>query len=153
MLVVTAEASERNKGPILEVLQQEFAASRSVLEIGSGTGQHAVHFAAHLPQLSWQPSEVTALLPALAERIRVAAAANLSEPLALDVREVPWPVAQVDAIFSANTLHIMGWSAVQDFFPPELFNRIDRVVAFAPLKPAEFVIIKIAQLAGQTQTS
>jgi cyclopropane fatty-acyl-phospholipid synthase-like methyltransferase len=116
MLVVTAEASERNKGPILEVLQQEFAASRSVLEIGSGAGQHALHFAAHLPQLSWQPSEVAALQPALAEGIRLAPAANLREPLALDVRELPWPVAQVDAIFSANTLHIMGWSAVQDFF-------------------------------------
>jgi hypothetical protein len=116
MLVVTAEASERNKGPILEVLRQEFAASRSVLEIGSGAGQHAVHFAAQLPQLTWQPSEVAALLPGLAERIRLAGAANLREPLALDVREVPWPVTPVDAIFSANTLHIMGWSAVQDFF-------------------------------------
>ena len=116
MLVVTAEASERNKGPILEVLRQEFAASRSVLEIGSGAGQHAVYLAAQLPQLTWQPSEVPALLPELAQRIRLAGAPNLREPLALDVRAVPWPVAPVDAIFSANTLHIMGWNAVQDFF-------------------------------------
>jgi cyclopropane fatty-acyl-phospholipid synthase-like methyltransferase len=116
MLVVTAEASERNKGPILEVLRQEFAASRSVLEIGSGAGQHAVYFAAQLPQLTWQPSEVAALLPELAERIRFAGAPNLREPLALDVRALPWPVAPVDAIFSANTLHIMAPEAVQQFF-------------------------------------
>ncbi|HEV3286666.1 MAG TPA: DUF938 domain-containing protein, partial [Steroidobacteraceae bacterium] len=70
-MLVTAEACERNKAPILEVLRAEFAATRSVLEIGSGTGQHAVHFAAHLPHLSWQPSEVAALLPALAERVRL----------------------------------------------------------------------------------
>ena len=59
---------------------------------------------------------LAALLPELAERIRLAGAPNLREPLALDVRAVPWPVAPVDAIFSANTLHIMGWNAVQDFF-------------------------------------
>jgi cyclopropane fatty-acyl-phospholipid synthase-like methyltransferase len=115
-MLVTAEACERNKAPILEVLRTEFAASRSVLEIGSGTGQHAVHFAAHLPHLSWQPSEVAALLPALAERVRLEGSPNLRLPIALDVRATPWPHAEADAIFSANTLHIMGWDAVEDFF-------------------------------------
>ncbi|HTB67616.1 MAG TPA: DUF938 domain-containing protein [Steroidobacteraceae bacterium] len=115
-MLVTAEACERNKAPILEVLRTEFAASRSVLEIGSGTGQHAVHFAAHLPHLSWQPSEVAALLPALAERVRLEGSANLRLPIALDVRATPWPHAEADAIFSANTLHIMGWDEVEDFF-------------------------------------
>jgi cyclopropane fatty-acyl-phospholipid synthase-like methyltransferase len=115
-MLVTAEACERNKAPILEVLRTEFAASRSVLEIGSGTGQHAVHFAAHLPHLSWQPSEVAALLPALAERVRLEGSPNLRLPIGLDVRATPWPHAEADAIFSANTLHIMGWNEVEDFF-------------------------------------
>ena len=115
-MLVTAEACERNKAPILEVLRTEFAATRSVLEIGSGTGQHAVHFAAHLPHLSWQPSEVAALLPALAERVRLEGSPNLRSPIALDVRATPWPHAEADAIFSANTLHIMGWEEVEDFF-------------------------------------
>jgi cyclopropane fatty-acyl-phospholipid synthase-like methyltransferase len=115
-MLVTAEACERNKAPILEVLRTEFAASRSVLEIGSGTGQHAVHFATHLPQLSWQPSEIAALLPGLAERVRLEGSPNLRPPIALDVRAAPWPYRGADAIFTANTLHIIGWDAVEDFF-------------------------------------
>ncbi len=115
-MLVTAESCERNKGPILGVLRRELAGARTVLEIGSGTGQHAVYFAAQLPQLSWQASEVPALLPGLEERLRLAGAPNLPAPLALDVRTTPWPLAPVDAIFSANTLHIMGMDGVRDFF-------------------------------------
>ena len=114
-MLTLSEACERNKGPILEVLRSEFAASRSVLEVGSGTGQHAVHFAAHLPHLTWQPSELGEHLAPLAERIRLEGTANLRAPIALDAREHPWPVAPVDAVFSANTLHIMAWSAVRAF--------------------------------------
>ena len=66
-MLVTAEACERNKGPILDVLRRELDRPGEVLEIGSGTGQHAVHFAAGLPHLSWQPSEVAAV-PATARR-------------------------------------------------------------------------------------
>jgi cyclopropane fatty-acyl-phospholipid synthase-like methyltransferase len=115
-MLVTAESCERNKGPILEVLRHEFVAARSVLEIGSGTGQHAVHFAAHLPGLTWQASEVPALLPALEARLRLAGSDRLPAPLALDVRKLPWPGGPVDALFSANTLHIMGMDGVRDFF-------------------------------------
>jgi cyclopropane fatty-acyl-phospholipid synthase-like methyltransferase len=115
-MLVTAESCERNKGPILEVLRREFVAARSLLEIGSGTGQHAVHFAAHLPGLTWQASEVPALLPALAARLRLAGSDRLPAPLALDVRKLPWPGGPVDALFSANTLHIMGLDGVRDFF-------------------------------------
>jgi cyclopropane fatty-acyl-phospholipid synthase-like methyltransferase len=115
-MLVTAEACERNKAPILEVLRTELAASRAVLEIGSGTGQHAAYFAAQLPQLTWQPSEVAAFLPALAERVRLEGSPNLRAPIALDVRATPWAHAEADAIFTANTLHIMGWDAVEDFF-------------------------------------
>jgi SAM-dependent methyltransferase len=115
-VLTSSEACERNKGPILEVLRSEFATSRSVLEVGSGTGQHAVYFATHLPQLAWQPSELGASLAPLAARIRLEGAPNLRAPLELDVRALPWPVPAVDAVFSANTLHIMAWGAVPDFF-------------------------------------
>src|SRR5207302_457425 len=100
-VLMLSEACERNKGPILEVLRSELATSSSVLEVGSGTGQHAVHFAAHLPHLTWQTSELGEQLAPLAERIRLEGTANLRAPIALDVREHPWPVALVDAVFCA----------------------------------------------------
>jgi len=115
-VLAVSEACERNKGPILAVLERELAASRSVLEIGSGTGQHAVHFTRHLPHLSWQPTELGAELSALAERVRLEGPPNLRPALALDVRTHPWPVGRADAVFSANTLHIMAWDAVEHFF-------------------------------------
>ena len=115
-MLAVSEACERNKGPILAVLGGELAASRSVLEIGSGTGQHAVHFARHLPYLSWQPTEVSSELAPLEERILAEGPPNLRPALALDVRVHPWPVERVDAVFSANTLHIMAWDAVEHFF-------------------------------------
>jgi cyclopropane fatty-acyl-phospholipid synthase-like methyltransferase len=111
-----SDACERNKGPILAILASAFAHSRKVLEIGSGTGQHAVHFAAHLPHLTWQPSDTGAYLEGLRERIAHAGTPNLLPPLELDVRDLPWQVEPVDAIFTANTLHIMGWAAVKDLF-------------------------------------
>ena len=111
-----SDACERNQDPILAVLRSEFALSRSVLEIGSGTGQHAVYFATHLPQLSWQPTEMPPVSDSLGERIRLAHLPNLRPPLALDVRQLPWPASRADAVFSANTLHIMSWEAVGDFF-------------------------------------
>jgi cyclopropane fatty-acyl-phospholipid synthase-like methyltransferase len=115
-VLAVSEACERNKGPILAVLAGELAASRAVLEIGSGTGQHAVHFATHLSHLTWQPSEVRAQLPPLVERITREAPPNVRAALALDVRDDPWPRGDFDAVFSANSLHIMAWSAVQEFF-------------------------------------
>ena len=115
-MLAHSEACERNKDPILAVLRGAFGVSRSVLEVGSGTGQHAVHFARHLPHLSWQPSERRGELEALAERIRLEGPPNLLPPVELDVRRPPWRVGTFDAVFSANTLHIMDWEAVGDFF-------------------------------------
>lgn len=111
-----SEACERNKEPIRKILAQAFAHSKKVLEIGSGTGQHALHFAAHFPHLVWQPSDTGEYLQGLRERIRHEGTANLLTPVELDVRRLPWNLEPVDAVFTANTLHIMSWPAVRDFF-------------------------------------
>ena len=110
-----SDACERNKEPILERLRVHFAAATRVLEIGSGTGQHALHFAAALPRVVWQTSEV----PGQGDAVRAWLAAhplpNVLAPVALDVRGA-WPAGPFDAIFSANTLHIMGWDGVRALF-------------------------------------
>jgi len=111
-----SEACERNRGPILEVLRGVFAGATRVLEIGSGTGQHAAYFAAALPHLAWQPSDLAASLPGIAAWRDEAALPNLHAPVALDVDAADWPVAAVDGLFSANTLHIMAWASVAGFF-------------------------------------
>jgi cyclopropane fatty-acyl-phospholipid synthase-like methyltransferase len=110
-----APACERNQGPILEVLRQYFADRRRVLEIGSGTGQHAVHFAPAFPDAVWQTSDVEENLPGIRMWLDEAALENLPPPLTLDVTGT-WPDARFDAIFSANSLHIMPWPAVEQFF-------------------------------------
>lgn len=109
-------ACERNRGPILEVLQTHFADCQRVLEIGSGTGQHAEHFAAALPHLSWQASEREENLPGLRLRLERAGLPNVPSPLAFDVNDAAWPAGGYDALFSANTLHIMSWPEVQRLF-------------------------------------
>ena len=115
MLPVSA-ACERNKNPILEVLRIRFADRTQVLEIGSGTGQHAVHFARALPHLTWHATEQSMYLEDLKERVRLEGSANLAAPAVFDVRQQPWPVRSVDALFTANTLHIMSWFEVVALF-------------------------------------
>jgi SAM-dependent methyltransferase len=107
-----SEACERNKEPILAVLRECFADRVQVLEIGSGTGQHAVHFARHLTHLTWHPTEQLGYLPDLAARVQLEGSHNLRAPTVLDVRQSVWPLRSVDAIFTANTLHIMSWPEV-----------------------------------------
>lgn len=109
-------ACERNKEPILRILTNVLSRSRAVLEIGSGTGQHAVHFATHLPHLTWQPSDRADYLPGLRARIAYDGPSNLRPAIELDVHNLPWSVGPADAIFTANTLHIMEWAAVEDLF-------------------------------------
>ncbi|HKU17078.1 MAG TPA: DUF938 domain-containing protein [Steroidobacteraceae bacterium] len=108
-----AEACERNREPILQVLREWFTQPGSVLEIGAGTGQHAVHFAEHLPHLQWQPTDCEANLAGIGEWVNEAALPNLRAPLRLDVRDREWPVQAVDYVYSANTVHIMGWPEVE----------------------------------------
>lgn len=111
-----SDACERNKDPILEVLRREFAACTHVLEIGSGTGQHAVHFALAMPQLVWQPTELEDAMPGLRRRIFREGPPNLRAPVLLDVTATPWDVRKVDGVFTANTLHIMHWPQVEALF-------------------------------------
>jgi cyclopropane fatty-acyl-phospholipid synthase-like methyltransferase len=111
-----AESSEQNKQAILAVLKQEFTQAQSVLEIGSGTGQHAVFFAEQFPHLYWHASDVAENLPGISLWLQDYPGHNLLGPYPLDVTQANWPVTQIDAVFSANTAHIMHWPAVQAMF-------------------------------------
>jgi len=111
-----AESCEQNQRPILAVLRDEFATASRILEIGSGTGQHAVFFAAELSHLQWQTSDCTENHPGINAWLADAGDANVLPPLALDVLRDPWPAPGFDGVFSANTAHIMGWPAVEAMF-------------------------------------
>jgi cyclopropane fatty-acyl-phospholipid synthase-like methyltransferase len=118
-----APATARNREPILAELRAVLAGRRRVLEIGSGTGEHAVHFAAALPYLTWQCTDLPENLPGIAAWLADAALPNTPRALALDVSGDAWPAARYDAVFSANTLHIMRWDEVQ-----ALFRRLPEVL-------------------------
>lgn len=111
-----SESCEQNREPILAVLRDAFADRSRLLEIGSGTGQHAVYFAAELPQLVWQTADVRAYHPGIHAWLDEAALPNVLPPLELDVYQTRWHSGRYDAVFSANTLHIMGWPEVERFF-------------------------------------
>jgi SAM-dependent methyltransferase len=109
-----SQACENNKGPILEVLQPLFADRNAVLEIGSGTGQHAAFFASHLAQLVWQTSDVAHNHASI--EAWIGGVENALPPLTLDVDSDDWPAARYDGAFSANTAHIMHWPTVVRMF-------------------------------------
>ena len=111
-----APACARNREPILQVLRTHFANRHDVLESGSGTGQHAVYFAAAMPWLQWQCSDRPEYLPGIEAWRMEAGLANTPAPLLLDVALGPWPARRFDAVFTANSLHIMGWPEVEAFF-------------------------------------
>lgn len=111
-----AESCEQNRAPILAVLREVFADRRRVLEIGSGTGQHAVYFAPELPHLTWQTADVPAHHAGIRLWLEDAALSNVLPPLALDANDASWHGGRYDAVFSANTLHIMSWSEVEKCF-------------------------------------
>lgn len=111
-----SQACENNKQPILEVLEGVFSGPGTVLEIGAGTGQHAVYFASQLSQLSWLPTDHPDNVALSAQRIAAAQLENLSSPQVLDVSKEPWPVDYVNGVFSANTAHIMAWLEVEAMF-------------------------------------
>jgi len=108
-----AESSEVNKAPILAVLRGIFTEHKLILEIASGTGQHAVHFAEQMPHLTWQPSELSENLPGIQAWLDEAKLPNVLPPIAIDVNDARWPSTKVDAIFNANTVHIISWAEIE----------------------------------------
>ncbi len=111
-----APACDKNKKPILDVLKKVFDKPCEVVEVGSGTGQHAVYFAENLPHLIWQPTDQSVYLSGISLWVDAAGLKNIRAPLELDVRQNDWPVERVEALFSANTLHIMSWKSVEIFY-------------------------------------
>jgi len=110
-------AAERNRAPILEVLARHLPASGTVLELASGSGQHIAHFAQHLPQLRWQPSDPDPQCRASVEAwCADAGLANVRPALALDARELPWPVADLGAVVAINLIHISPWPVTEAVF-------------------------------------
>lgn len=128
-------ACERNRDPILEVLRVHFADRKRVLEVGSGNGQHAVYFAAALPQLVWQSSDRLENHLGIRMWLEDAGLSNVLPPLALDANDPDWSAAgSFDAVFTANTFHIMAWDEVEKFFRrmPEVMTEDARLVVYGP---------------------
>ena len=151
-------ACERNRDPILAVLRERFADRRHVLEIGSGTGQHAVHFAAALPHLVWQASDVADHLSGIRLWLDEAALANTPAPLPLDVNGAlpTGSFGSFDGVFSANTLHIMSWPEVQCFFAhlPSVMRANALLTIYGPFKRAgQFSSESNAQFDAQLRQS
>lgn len=145
--------ADRNKQPILTVISDVLKQSRHVLEIGSGTGQHALFFAGQLPHLLWQPTDCGEYLPDLITQMAEHSMPNIAEPLELDVRHLPWQVTRpvndgkcadgdaaesnsVDLVYTTNTLHIMGWDAVEDFFTGvgQVLKSTGHLIVYGPFK-------------------
>ncbi len=130
-------ACDQNRDPILTVLRDHFPERGQVLEIGSGTGQHAIYFAAALPHLSWQASDRPENLPGIRLWLDEAGLPNTPRPLALDVNGA-WPTQHFHAVFSANTLHIMSWCEVEALFAslPSVMTADAKLVIYGPFNYA-----------------
>ena len=134
-----SQACQNNCAPILEQLRHLLANKQTILEVGSGTGQHAVYFAQHCPHLFWQCSD----LPQYHEGINLwiddtlphLPANNVGRPITFDVTQPQWPQDTFDAVFTANTLHIMGWKSVETFFSriAELLNPKALLIVYGPM--------------------
>jgi len=113
-------ATHRNREPILARLKTLFTEPSLVVEVGSGTGQHAVYFTEQMPHLRWLPSDLPEALPGIRRWIAEVAHQRILPPVALDVTAERWPIPDleepIDALFSANTLHIVSWQAVEKLF-------------------------------------
>jgi predicted O-methyltransferase YrrM len=111
-----SQACENNRGPISQVLERVLVDCQSVFEIGSGTGQHAVWFSRAMPHLQWQTSDRKENHQGITQWISDSSLENIHHPLELDVGAGPWPEGLFDAIFTANTAHIMALSEVELMF-------------------------------------
>ena len=111
-----SQSCENNKQAILDVLKDVFDLPCKLVEIGSGTGQHAIFFAEHLPHIIWHPTDQAGYLEGITQWVSEADLVNIKPPVKLNVHDHPWPYQQLEAVFTANTLHIMSWEEVEVFF-------------------------------------
>ena len=111
-----SESCERNQGPILKILQETLTNQQCVLEIASGTGQHAVYFGRALPHLSWQTSELAQNHEGILAWLNEIKLPNVLSPIAINVNDAKWPIGIVDTVFNANTVHIISWLEVERMF-------------------------------------
>jgi cyclopropane fatty-acyl-phospholipid synthase-like methyltransferase len=111
-----SQACENNKKPILEILKVVLRDCSDVLEVGSGSGQHAVYFGEYLSHLKWQTTELSTAIGILEDNLSINLPKNVLMPIELDVTQHPWPIESASSIFSANTLHILAWRDVEQFF-------------------------------------
>jgi cyclopropane fatty-acyl-phospholipid synthase-like methyltransferase len=133
-----SQACENNKRPILEILQRCLAPGNRVMEIGSGTGQHARFFAENLPTICWQATDMAQNLPGIDSWRLDYAGDNLPPPRELDVRTSEWDCEAADSVFTANSLHIMAWSAVQSLFRGLAAQQtpVDQLLVYGPFNYA-----------------
>ena len=110
-----SESCDQNRNPILAIIENLFKDKKHILEIGSGTGQHAVYFAKHMPHLIWQTSDQETYHDGINQWLEEANLDNTRKPITLNVSTNDWPELDIDAIFSANAVHIMSWENVTDF--------------------------------------
>ena len=111
-----SQAAENNKNVIGEMLLEAFSACKLVLEIASGTGQHAVHMGALMPNVVWQTSDLAENHGGIIKRLALEAGENVRLPIALDVAQDDWQVGDIEGVFAANAVHIMSWQHVEDLF-------------------------------------
>jgi cyclopropane fatty-acyl-phospholipid synthase-like methyltransferase len=129
-----AESCDQNRTPIFQVIEPLLTDRQHLLEVGSGTGQHAVYFACDLPHIQWQTSDRSENHRGIQQWLNDAPCTNIASPLALDVSTDTWPSHTYDAVFSANTLHIMHRNNVEDFFRqvPSVLNEGGLLIVYGP---------------------
>lgn len=129
-----SQACANNREPIYKIINRVFSDREKILEVGSGTGQHAAAFAPRMPHLTWQTSDLFENHAGIYQWCEFVDVPNLKAPILLDVNQMPWPTGRVDGIYTANTLHIMSWSSVQNFFSAlsTVLSVNGRVVIYGP---------------------
>ena len=131
-----SQSCENNKGPILEKLKKILVTNKHVLEIASGTGQHATFFSNELPHLAWQPTEIPSQIRNLSLRLTASQSVNLLPAVELDVDQEEWGVPETEAIFTANSLHIISKESVKNFIlqAGEILKKRGRLIVYGPFK-------------------
>lgn len=131
-----SEAAERNKKPILDVISDVLKESREALEVGAGTGQHALYFASNMQHLNWRATDRMEYLEGLQNQFSARSIENLIGPTELDVNKLPWPSGTVDLVYTANTFHIMSWQSVESFFEglDQCLEPAGHLIVYGPFK-------------------